>query len=353
MNSPTNQTQQRNIYAVIGFARSGSSLITRGLKALGIDLGDKLVDFEKTNRWNAKGFWEDKEIIFDIYVKTFAALEYGKRGILLMDKNLQLSSKLDAMRNSASQLLEKRFLSTHYYGFKNPNTSKILPFWQSIFSKMNIKDHYIITLRNPLASAKSFSFLTELDLEVCLLLWLMHTIPAVEETHGRDRLVVSYELMMQDPHKQLQRIKNKLQIPSLADQNEIDIFANEFLDKKLNRHPFNDADLKTHPAMSAAPLCLTVYELLYRVAQDELSFDSPEFNSSWKNIMTELEKIYPLYCLLDKVLRQNKVFKRSIRQINKSFIWKLLYPLRYIDDKLRAIRTKNRSANKRVVTAYE
>ena len=353
MNSPTKQSPQRNIYAVIGFARSGSSLITRGLKALGIELGNKLVDYEKTNRWNAKGFWEDKEIIFDIYVKTFAALEYGKRGILLMDRDLQLSSKLDQMRNAATQLLEERFSSTNYYGFKNPNTSKLLPFWQSIFSKMQLKEHYIITLRNPLASAKSFSMLTELDLEVCLLLWLMHTIPAIAETHGRDRVVVSYELMMQDPRKQLERIKNQLKIPALADQKEIDIFANEFLDNKLNRHPISDDDLKNHPALSAAPLCLTVYQLLYKVAQDEISLESQEFADAWQAIMTELEKLYPVYQLLDKVLRQNKTLKRNIRQINKSFIWKLLYPLRFIDDKLRAIRVKNRSANKRVVTAYE
>ena len=73
----------------------------------------------------------------------------------------------------------------------------------------------------------------------------------------------------------------------------------------------------------------------------------------WQKIMTEFEKIYPLYRLLDKVLRQNKTLKKTIRETNKSIIWKLAYPLHIIDDKLRAIRTKNRRSNKRVVTAYE
>lgn len=344
---------QRHIYAVIGFARSGSSLITRGLKALGIELGNKLVDFDKTNRWNSKGFWEDKEIIFNIYVKTFAALEYGKRGILLLDKKAQTGTQLEEMRKTAEQLLEERFETTHHYGFKNPNTSKLLAFWQTIFKKMDLEEHYIITLRNPLASAKSFSLLTELDLEVCLLLWLMHTIPAVEDTHGKNRVVVSYELMMQDPRKELERIKQSLHIPDLAPQSEIDIFANEFLDTKLNRHSVTENDLKTHQAISSAPLCITVYELLYRVAKDELNIESAEFKEAWSAIMIELEKVYPLFRLLDKVLRQNKLLKKTIRETNKSIIWKLVYPLRLIDDKLRAIRTKNRRSNKRVVTAYE
>ena len=344
---------QRNIYAVIGFARSGSSLITRGLKALGIELGNKLVDFEKTNRWNSKGFFEDKEIIFNIYVKTFAALEYGKRGILLLDKEAQLGNKLAEMRQIAEQLLEERFSTTEHYGFKNPNTSKLLTFWQAIFKKMQLQEHYIITLRNPLASAKSFSLLTELDLEVCLLLWLMHTLPAIEDTHGKNRILVSYEQMIQNPRKELERIKHQLHIPDLAPESEIEIFANEFLDKNLNRHGVSEEDLKNHPAIASATLCISVYELLYRVAKDELTFECDEFKYSWQKIMTEFEKIYPLYRLLDKVLRQNKTLKKTIRETNKSIIWKLAYPLRIIDDKLRAIRTKNRRSNKRVVTAYE
>ena len=176
---------------------------------------------------------------------------------------------------------------------------------------MQLQEHYIITLRNPLASAKSFSLLTELDLEVCLLLWLMHTLPAIEDTHGKNRIVVSYEQMIQNPRKELERIKHQLHIPDLAPESEIEIFANEFLDKNLNRHGVSEEDLKNHPAIASATLCISVYELLYRVAKDELTFECDEFKYSWQKIMTEFEKIYPLYRLLDKVLRQNKTLKKN------------------------------------------
>lgn len=347
-----NKEPQRNIYAVIGFARSGSSLITRGLQALGIDLGNKIVKFEKDNSWNTKGFFEDEEIIYQILVKVFKKLDYGKRGILLMDKNLQTGHILDEIRNDAVRILQHRFSSTEHFCFKNPNTSKLLPFWESVFKKLNAHENYIITLRNPLSSAKSFSERTQLDLEVCLLLWLMHTIPAIEDTFGKKRIVVSYELMIQDPKRQLERIKNILSIPPLADAQQIELFTQEFLDEKLNRHPLHDEDLETHPSMSVAPLCRDVYHLLMKLAKDELSFECAEFHSSWRNIMNELDKVYPLYCLLDTTLRRNKQLRRALKVINKSIVWKLLYPLRLIDDKLREIRMKDR-LRRRVITAYE
>lgn len=343
-------SRERNIYLVIGFARSGSSLITRGLKALGIPLGDKLVSH--TNHWNEKGFFEDNEIIFKIYVKLFEALGYAKRGILLLDKKSQLSSKVGEIRKKAIALLEQRFSNSAFYGFKNPNTSKLLPFWQSIFATMKIRDNYIITLRNPLSSAQSFSTLTELDLEICLLIWLMHTIPSIEDTQGKTRVVVSYELLLQQPREQLLRIKEKLHIPNLSTANEVEQFTTQFLDTRLNHHPFVESDLKTHPAMACAPLCKDVYALLLKTARDELSLESDEFKKAWKSIMEELDRVYPLYRLLDKTLQKNKALRKSLKAVNKSIFWKLLYPLRKIDHLFRTRREKAR-LTKRVITAYE
>ena len=48
--------------SILGTARSGTSVIARGLSALGIDLRDKLIPASKVN---PTGFFEDLDIVFN------------------------------------------------------------------------------------------------------------------------------------------------------------------------------------------------------------------------------------------------------------------------------------------------
>lgn len=348
-NDTTNPTA-KNIFMVLGFARSGTSVITRGLKALGVDLGDRIKERDQKNRWNPTGFFEDEEVIYDINAKVYEKLGHRIRGIPIIDRNAFNHHDLSSLKKYAINMLHQRFSKTNQWGFKNPSSAKIIPFWQSLFEAEKIQDHYIIALRNPLSSASSFAKLTHVDLETGLLLWLTHTIPAVDETLGRRSMVMSYELMMQDPHKQLLRMKSQLNIHSSLE--DIDSYTKQFLNNGLHHHRFNDSDLTNHPAINVSPLCLKVYDLLMKLASDKLSIDSAEFLASWKIIKNEFDSYYPIYCYIDTLLKRNKETQIKIRNIQKSIIWKLFYPIRWTDDLLRKLRVKKR-AKKRLLTAYE
>lgn len=330
----------KNIFLVIGFARSGTSVITRGLKALGIDLGKNISESDATSKWNPKGFWEDQEVTYKIHTEVYATLGHGIRGIRIIQQDEYNNKNLENITTSAVHLLNQRFTHTQHWGFKDPLTAKILPFWQSIFASQHINDHYIIALRNPLSSAHSHAKLTRTDIELSLILWLTHLIPAVDETIGKKRIVVSYELMMQDPLKQLLRMKSQLNIDT--EPNDLNNYITQFLSDTLHRHRFNDDDLKNNATLAIAPLCLQTYNTLMKAATDEWSMTSPEFISAWKSIKNDFEKYYPIYCYLDTVLKNNKQLKLTLRNINKSIIWKILYPIRFIDDQLRHYRTSKR-----------
>jgi len=341
---------KRNIFVVLGFARSGTSVITRGLKALGVDLGtDTAVESEK-NKWNPSGFFEDNEIIYNIHTKIFEKLNYKIREIRIIDKAKLLDDTLKNERQNAVNLLKKRYLNTYDFGFKDPNTAKILPFWQDIFKNLNLNDNYIIALRNPLSSAKSFSDVTKIDIEASLILWLSHIIPAIDETENRQRIIVNYDLMMQEPTKQIQRIKESFNIESKKE--DITSFTNDYLNINLQHNQFDDNDLKTHKSMHVVPLCLRVYSLLNKVANDELDISSETFSNTWAHLKVEFEYIYPVYCYIDKVLKDNQELKRKIKDVEKSIAWKALHPVRAVDDKLRQLRTKYRN-KKRLDAAYE
>jgi hypothetical protein len=346
------QLENKNIYLILGFLRSGTSVIARSLQALNIDLGNKMVDYDDNCLWNPTGFFEDKEIIYDIHAKLYAALHQPKRSIRLIDKKTLENPALNPIKISAIELLSHRFQSTDHFGFKDPSIAKILPFWHAIFDTLKIKDHYVIAVRHPLSSAQSYSNLTGSDIELSLLLWLMHLVPALEDSLGRRTLVVSYELMMQNPHAELNRIKNQLQLTTQEDPHAIAVFANEFLNKNLHHHKHEVSHLKTHPAALVVPLCNKLYDLLMRLARDEIALQDEAFTSTWENIKEELAELYPLYCYLDVVLRRNKSLKREMHKMKKSIVWKLLHPLHLIDNKFREKRMLKR-ARHRITTAYE
>lgn len=331
--------QQNNIYVVLGMARSGTSVMARALQALGVDLGNEFVPTDI--KWNAKGFFEDNEIVYGVNSRATALLDCAD-GIIFAGQEQQLSAGMDDIRERAVSLVKSRFQSTRHWAFKDPRTVKIMTFWQRIFSDLQLNEHYLIAVRNPIESAQSYAALARCDVEHALLLWFMHSMYAIEDTQQKNRVVVSYELLMQQPREQLQRIKQKLNIPDLVDQSEIELFTNQFLDKSLQHYATDDLRLVMHEALPVVPLCIRLYRIMLQLARDELAFDSEAFYEAWRDLKRDFAQIYPIYQYLDKILKKNKQQERTLRSMTRSIPWKMLYPLRWISDRLRSYRKKNK-----------
>lgn len=340
----------KQIYVVLGMARSGTSAITRGLKALGVDLGETLTPGDQA--WNPTGFWEDTDIVYKINRGVLFALDCQWMSADMVDEETQNRPAIDDLKNAAKELVQARMKNIDAWGFKDPRTARILPFWRDVFQELNLHDQYVIALRNPLSSARSYQTLSGTDIEVGLMLWLMHLIPAVNGTVGKNRVLVSYENVLADPEKQLMRIKDRLALPFQVNQSEIDIYANKFLDKKLHRHVSSADDLKSHAAMTVVPLAAEVYELLLKVANDEMSFESAEFQIAWQHIQQTFETSKPMFRYLDSLLKKEKALQRNLRSIKRSVPWKITYPLRVVDDFLRMKRKQARE-KRRLIKAYE
>jgi hypothetical protein len=263
--------------------------------------------------------------------------------------------KLSLVRNfqsSAINLVKQRMSGIQAFGFKDPRTAKLLPFWQAVFAELKLDDRYVIALRNPLSSAHSYQKVSGCDLEEGLLLWVIHLMKAIEGTQGKIRIVVSYEALMQDPLTALQRIKTGLQITSSEQTGARDEYAQSFVDHALRHHEYTPEDLKIDPAVQVAPLCVELYTLLLQLSHDEFSFESPAFAAAWQHIQEAFVAASPLYQYIDTLLRRNKQLERRLRSTHKSILWKIIYPLRVIDDRLRLRRRKARE-RRRLIPSYE
>lgn len=338
MNSQNNDPKR--IYVVLGMARSGTSAITRGLKALGIDLGDKFL--AGGVRWNPTGFWEDTDIVYDINQKVFQLLNHRWMTIQMVAADSFKHPGINKITQRAVNLLQQRFRTTNHWGFKDPRSTKLVPFWRNVFKTMAVEDCYVIALRNPVSSALSNQTLSGQRVETGLLYWVIHMIAAIENTQGKQRVIVSYEALLNDARQQLSRIKQQLSIPLPDNETEVNLYVDHFINQKLQRHPVNDADLMAHPAIAAVPLAARIYFLLLQVAKDELSLTDEVFQSAWQDIKSEFQRIYPCYQYVDNILTRTKLTQKWIKKVKKSISWRLIYPLRLLDDYFRAKRKMRR-----------
>lgn len=339
---------KKRVIMVLGMARSGTSTISRGLKAAGVNLGKKLL---RPDDRNPKGFWEDVDVTFKI-----------NRGILrhfnhpwIFDEladHMQLGDDetLQFYKHHTKSLVRERLHENPVWGFKDTNTTALLPFWQTILSELDVEDCYVIALRNPLSCAYSNIRHSNLELEAGLLAWLKNIILGIDGSHGRRRIVVSYENMLANPRSELSRLQHGL-VLSQPGENDINDFINGFIDHKLHHHAYTDNDIAGHPAIAAVPLCVRVYHLLKLLADDKITFADNEFITEWQRIRTEFYEQYPLYRYADSVLKNNLQLQREIRTIKKSLAWKLLVPLWRLDELLRKRRKKSRM-HKRLAKAY-
>ncbi len=330
------ERQQKNIFLVLGPPRSGTSVMARGLNALGVALGSELIP---ANGINPKGFYEDYDVVFGINERVLQLLDLRWDHVQCLAPAQFRDAKFGEIRLQAERLLQKRLASTAAWCFKDPRTAKILPFWQDLFASQALSEHYIIALRHPLSVATSYQKITGNDLEHGLLLWLTTLIAACRDTQGKSCVIVSYETLMADPTSALQRIHRQLQLTTAMNADNLKVFSDGFVDRRLHHYSHGIAELAQHPAIRAVPLCLELYTWLDAVARDECRFDDDQ----WQQLFANYVATAPLYAYIDRLLHRQQQQADELYDLHKSRLWKLIYPLRCIDNALRTRRKQQKA----------
>lgn len=340
----------KQVYVVLGMSRTGTSAIARSLIALGINLGDRLIPKGENN---PKGFFEDKDVLYQINRGVMASID--KRYMYMDDvseDNILDNPILSSFRDSAVKLLRSRFQDTHYWGFKDPCTVTIMPFWHSVFEALDVEDKYVIVVRNPLAAAHSNKKFKRCDLEEAMLTWLYRLFAAIDGTQGKHRVVVAYEEMLKDPKLQLQRMHKALAIEGELNEVAVNEYAQKFIDKKLSHYKNDDEDFLQSEITKVAPLTVKLYALLQELSKDQLSFDDPSFQARFAEIKAEFKMRQPVHNYVDSIIARNTELRRELKRIKKSLVWKIISPIYGAHDLIRAIR-RRRKQSKRIGLVYD
>lgn len=289
--------RQRAMF-IIGAGRSGTSVLTRGIQTLGVDLGNR---FKHATHKNPTGFFEDAELLA-LSKKVRRVLGLRADSVRLLEPREWDNPRIDALRNEAVAIIKRRFPGVPIWGFKYGRTLRLLPFWGPVLEQLDTDPVYVLALRNPISVARSRAKLDprrgvqeHSDLE-----WLVSIVPYFRRLRGQPLVVVDYDLLMEAPARQLRRVARALDLPFDAGMDTaIENFAGEFLQSGMRHNRFDLEDLDREPRLN--PLCRDAFLLLYGLARDEVTPDAPVFWQAWTGIEAALQAQAPLLRQIDRV----------------------------------------------------
>jgi glycosyltransferase involved in cell wall biosynthesis len=269
--------QTLDLIAVLGMHRSGTSAITRGLQALGVELGANLMP--PAASMNAKGFFEDLDIVdINISLLNHLRLDWHDAASVTASQVEDLCASGYLLK--AAALIRQKIATEAPYGIKDPRLSKLMPFWEKVFQHCELNVGYVIAIRNPISVANSLKIRDGFSFEKSYLLWLDHTLAALIHTEGCRRVVLDFDLVLENPTKQLGRIADALGLDSNAAA--VSEYTSEFLEEKLRHNVHQPQDLAVDPRIS--PMICELYAVLRAAATTECSL------SISRNQLADFEK---------------------------------------------------------------
>lgn len=246
---------------VLGFHRSGTSMTTRLLSMLGVDLGPE-EEMLPAGPGNVHGYWELEwmnELNDEILEALGAsALDPPGNGV-----DWRWSPRLDELRVEARERLDRSFGSAPLWGFKDPRTCLTLPFWRELLAERGARVSFVVCVRSPAESVRSMKvhdFYPEMPAAEFGGLWLQHTGRALLDTAGAERATVFYDDLLADPVGELARLAAAFDLPAA----EPDALR-DGVDRGLRHHVRSALDTAAEDEL---PLAVRMAYLALRAAQD-------------------------------------------------------------------------------------
>ncbi|HGY1042989.1 TPA: glycosyltransferase [Aeromonas salmonicida subsp. salmonicida] len=221
--------KNNELWVVLGMHRSGTSAMSKALAVLGAQHGNYVTAAADDN---PKGFWEDAEIV------AFNDGLLGSLGIGWFDLAEIPQGIFDLpywhqKRAQARLLMQARLADCSCFALKDPRLCRLLPFWQSVWSDLDVRVRYVVSLREPGGVMQSLLTRNQFYAGYSAALWLRHLFDIVNGLGSNNSaLVVDYSALLSAPAEQLMRMSTYLERP--CDVHKLTEFVSEFLDRELN-----------------------------------------------------------------------------------------------------------------------
>lgn len=299
------KSKPKRIVVVLGMHRSGTSAITRGLRALGVSLGEDLLPPLAGN--NPTGFWEDADIN-GLNIEILSSLGSDWHFLAPLPDNSLEKLRHEGLFLRAVMLLREKVKDASVFGFKDPRVPMLLSFWQEVFTACDLDAAYVLVLRNPISVAQSLAKRDGFGAAKSHLLWLRSVLDSLSVASHDASVVVDYDFLMQSPSAEMHRIARALKLD--IDQTELDTYIDTFLDKSLRHTAFAPGDILLDGGVP--PIVAEIYATLSASAKGDHALNTPQVQKNMRRWTDVYRQMYASLSLVDGLFVENLRITRDL-----------------------------------------
>jgi hypothetical protein len=342
---------------VLSVGRSGSSLAARAMNLLGVHLGAD-GDLMEATKQNERGFWENNEI-YRLNEDLLGVLGGSWYRPPELSTGWECDQRLEELYERAAGVVGALALGGRRWGFKDPRTIVLLPFWQRVIGEMD----YLICVRRPHAFVRSVEAIAPPGgaPHVSASLWLDMNASAISHTVDARRMLLFYEDWFEEPRSlagrmaafihgctpvvgaealhavvafvdpTLRRADARGQLPELSEASELDAMYAHL--RLIARHDSDDHEARRRESLMAQALAGS-YRLRRRLADD-----LEQARETAAALRAEAEAVRAQASALEQTQDELGVELTRQRQrleaIKRSNSWRMTAPLRFARRRVR------------------
>jgi hypothetical protein len=256
--------QRRPIVLVLGMHRSGTSLCSHLLSALGVDMADKIPGPRATSPVpsNPRGHWERWEMVefHDRILGLFNRDYSGRFHDFALPVAWWADPRVAQIRRKIVAFLQRR-MGDGCFGFKDPRTVRLMPMWHQIFNELKLAPKIVLCLRNPAQVARSLHARDGLDPANGEYRWLVHMMDFYRYTRNLDCCAVEYEEWFDNPTANIEKLRKFLDLPWQQSEADLALLLSDLIDPTARHDDANHRE-------PGQPLVRTLYKLAGQAGQD-------------------------------------------------------------------------------------
>ncbi|HEX4838268.1 MAG TPA: sulfotransferase, partial [Solirubrobacteraceae bacterium] len=266
---------------VLGMHRSGTSLVTRLINLLGLEVcrhDDLLVGRAR----NPRGHWESKSLL--VYNERLLS-ELGRKWFCPPLLGPQEVSRLVRAHGQAALATLQRAHPDRPWVWKDPRTCALLPFWAAVLGP---RAAYVLVVRHPFEVSDSLDRRNGCKPPLSLALWERYTRQAMLGAAGRPMLVCTYDAVLADPAAWCAQLSEFLGELGLRTRPVDGLAVDAFVMDELRHTSQSWTDLYAGPQLSSEQVALaraaSSFTMQLRYQPPQLPDETPRSTAIFEEI---------------------------------------------------------------------
>lgn len=339
---------------VLGVHRSGTSVTARLLECLGAKNSDRLM--EPSER-NPRGYFEDIDVYNFNEKKLLPRLGHYWHSIQFIDWSAINGAERSELELQAVEIIQKNYTNPNsLFVLKEPRISILMPFWISVLQRAGFNIKVACSIRDPLSVARSMSKGEGLTISHAGMVYANNWLQILASIHGLPVGFIHFDDIFINAKQHLINLARKLAIPLPQDFDEkTTAFSSSFLNDKYRHSSVSGDEIYEEKKMPI--FAIELYKKLLIACNAQNIEELKDITGEARNLAVSLN---PIFMDFDNAFIQNRLndielleknsqidqLKKQIASMEGSKIWRLAWPIRFIDKRLKKFARKYRVTNR-------